>query len=281
MPDAARKTGAHTCPSHEGGPILTGSPNVFIKGEPAARLVDRIGCAGALDNVARGAATVLINGLPAARRGDASSHGGVIIEGEPSVTIGGPAVTIRVEGDEAFVIDVQRALAKLLPTRSGREWMLRLEKTGRTVTIVREEEVNHIRKDDDEDAENGVGTDSTVHWNPNKDTVDVNSGFPLLPGEMRSVTSLAHEMVHALHNAEGKNRNGPDDSYYDDDESHRNEERSTVGLGGSVRQPDGTFEKSPPDYSHDVPTENSFRDDLGLPRRPSYYPPKMIGGPPW
>ena len=40
MADAARKTGQHSCPSHHGGPILTGSPNVLITGQPAARLIE-------------------------------------------------------------------------------------------------------------------------------------------------------------------------------------------------------------------------------------------------
>jgi len=213
MADAARKTGQHSCPSHHGGPILTGSPNVLITGQPAARLIERSACDGALDSIAQGAATVFINGLPAARRGDASSHGGAIIEGEPSVDIGGPTVMIRVEGDEALLIDVQRALAKLLPTRSGQEWMRRMTASGRTVTIVRSyDKDSHCRADDPDDAKNGRGTDSTALWNPDDDTID-----PSLPGPQGrpgSEVTLAHELVHALHNAEGNNRNGPTDSYY-------------------------------------------------------------------
>jgi hypothetical protein len=255
---------------------------VFIKGVPAARLIERCACDGALDSIAQGAATVFINGLPAARRGDASSHGGAITEGEPSVQIGGPTVTIRVDGDEAFLIDVQRALAKILPTRSGQEWMRRMIASGRTVTIVRsEDDISHCRPDDADDSKNGTGTDSTVQWNPDHDTTDAT--LPGLEGRPGSAVLLGHELVHALHFAEGHNRNGPKDSYYEIDHANRNEERSTVGTSGPVRQPDGTLEPSPRDYSHDVPTENSFRDDLGIPRRKFYYvnSPFWKGTPPW
>jgi hypothetical protein len=93
---------------------------------------------------------------------------------------------------------------------------------------------------------------------------------------------VAVALCHALHDANGNNRNGPDDNFPPQDgTSSRNEERSTVGTSGPVRQPNGTQETNPRDYSRDVPTENSFRDDLGKPRRPSYYPRNFPGGAPW
>ena len=94
---------------------------------------------------------------------------------------------------------------------------------------------------------------------------------------------LAHEMVHGLHFANGDDRNGPQDTFPGQTgSSGRNEERSTVGTGGSpIQHPDGSTEANPPDYSHDVPTENSFRRDLGIAPRPSYYPSNWPGGAPW
>ena len=62
---AARITDMHVCPMttgpvpHVGGPILPA-------GEP----------------------TVLIGGMPAARMGDSTAHGGTIVAGEPTVLIG-------------------------------------------------------------------------------------------------------------------------------------------------------------------------------------------------
>jgi uncharacterized Zn-binding protein involved in type VI secretion len=45
-------------------------------------------CAGGPDVVALGSFTVLIGGQPAARMGDMTVHGGVIVMGLPTVMIG-------------------------------------------------------------------------------------------------------------------------------------------------------------------------------------------------
>lgn len=75
---------------HVGGPI-TGpcSPNVVIGGLLAARVTDLCTCVGPPDTIVRGSMTVMINGLPAARIGDQTAHGGVITLGEFTVMIGG------------------------------------------------------------------------------------------------------------------------------------------------------------------------------------------------
>ncbi len=93
MPPAARITDMHTCPEatpepHVGGPVISGSPNVFINGLPAARVGDPLTCVGPPDLIAKGSTGVFINGLPAARMGDLTAHGGVIIGGSPNVIIG-------------------------------------------------------------------------------------------------------------------------------------------------------------------------------------------------
>jgi uncharacterized Zn-binding protein involved in type VI secretion len=46
-------------------------------------------CTGPTDTVIRGSATVLLGGKPAARLGDQTAHGGVIVGGYPTVMIGG------------------------------------------------------------------------------------------------------------------------------------------------------------------------------------------------
>ena len=97
MKPAARVGDMHTCPvvvpmtpPHVGGPILPPSmPTVLIEGLPAARATDMATCAGSPDAIASGSATVLIGGLPAARLGDPTVHGGVIVAGAATVTIGG------------------------------------------------------------------------------------------------------------------------------------------------------------------------------------------------
>ncbi len=92
---AARISDMHTCPMvtgvvpHVGGPIITGSPNVIIGSMPAARVTDQLVCVGPIDVIVKASMTVLINGLQAARIGDITAHGGVIVTGFPTVLIGG------------------------------------------------------------------------------------------------------------------------------------------------------------------------------------------------
>lgn len=93
MPDAARIGDNHTCPltdpsAHEGGPILTGETTVLIADKAAARVTDTAKCNGPTDTIVEGCPTVLISDQQAARVGDPTTHGGVIVEGCTTVTIG-------------------------------------------------------------------------------------------------------------------------------------------------------------------------------------------------
>ncbi|GAA4276774.1 PAAR domain-containing protein [Aquimarina mytili] len=96
MPAAARITDMHTCPlvngtvPHVGGPII-GPPKstVLIGGMPAAVVGDMCVCVGPPDTINRGSGTVFIGGSPAARMGDMTTHGGTIVQGYPTVMIGG------------------------------------------------------------------------------------------------------------------------------------------------------------------------------------------------
>lgn len=86
----------HTCPMvspgpvpHIGGPILPPcAPTVLTGGLPQARISDLATCAGPPDVIAKGSAGVFVMGMPAARMGDLTAHGGVIIVGLPTVLIG-------------------------------------------------------------------------------------------------------------------------------------------------------------------------------------------------
>ncbi|HMP03811.1 MAG TPA: PAAR domain-containing protein [Gemmatales bacterium] len=96
MPPAARLMDPHVCPMvtgvvpHVGGPILPACcPQVMIGFMPAARVTDMATCVGPPDVIAKGSGTVLIGGLLAARMGDSTAHGGVIVMGFPQVMIGG------------------------------------------------------------------------------------------------------------------------------------------------------------------------------------------------
>jgi uncharacterized Zn-binding protein involved in type VI secretion len=102
---AARLKDEHTCPAgtHVGGPI-TGPccTSVLIEDMPAATAGDLCHCAGIPDKILTGSSGVLIGGKPAARMGDKTVHGGVIITGCASVLIGeiGGAA-----GEDAKVVD--------------------------------------------------------------------------------------------------------------------------------------------------------------------------------
>ena len=95
MPPAARVTDMHTCPMvtgvvpHVGGPILPpGAPTVLIDFLPAATVTTMATCVGPPDVIVMGSTGVLINYLPAARLGDPTAHGGVIVLGSVTCIIG-------------------------------------------------------------------------------------------------------------------------------------------------------------------------------------------------
>ena len=97
MPPAARVTDFHTCPlvnpgpvPHVGGPVIgPGEPTVLIGGMPAAVIGDSCTCVGPPDTIAAASGSVKFGGKPAARMGDATAHGGLIVAGAPTVLIGG------------------------------------------------------------------------------------------------------------------------------------------------------------------------------------------------
>ena len=93
---AARITAMHTCPMvtgtvpHVGGPIVSpGGPTVLIGSLPSATVGSACVCVGPPDTIVKGSGTVMVCGKPAARMGDSTAHGGVIVVGLPTVLIGG------------------------------------------------------------------------------------------------------------------------------------------------------------------------------------------------
>jgi uncharacterized Zn-binding protein involved in type VI secretion len=74
---------------HVGGPIIPPCQfNVLTCMMPQARITDMAICVGPIDMIVQGAFTVLVGGLPAARLGDMTAHGGVITTGCFTVLIG-------------------------------------------------------------------------------------------------------------------------------------------------------------------------------------------------
>lgn len=98
MPPAVRVGGdQHKCPvvqvlvPHVGGPITgPGVPTVLIGGLPAAVMGDTCVCTGPPAAIVKGSVTVLVQNRPAARLGDQTAHGGILVgPGMPTVMIGG------------------------------------------------------------------------------------------------------------------------------------------------------------------------------------------------
>jgi uncharacterized Zn-binding protein involved in type VI secretion/flagellum-specific peptidoglycan hydrolase FlgJ len=95
---AARISDNHICPMitpgmppipHVGGPVTgPGVPTVLIGGMPAAVVGDMCMCIGPPDSIVKGSSGVFIGGKPAARMGDSTTHGGMIIGGLLTVLIG-------------------------------------------------------------------------------------------------------------------------------------------------------------------------------------------------
>lgn len=92
---ASRLTDMHVCPMstgpvpHVGGPIVgPGVATVMIGKLPAAIVGDTCICVGPPDSIAMGSTTVLTGGMPQARLGDSTAHGGTIVLGEFTVMVG-------------------------------------------------------------------------------------------------------------------------------------------------------------------------------------------------
>ncbi|MFM6932582.1 MAG: PAAR domain-containing protein [Novosphingobium sp.] len=74
---------------HVGGPILpTCAVTVITCSMAQARVGDMLTCVGPPDTIVKGSASVMVNNMPAARIGDMTAHGGVIVLGAPTVIIG-------------------------------------------------------------------------------------------------------------------------------------------------------------------------------------------------
>ncbi len=261
MPPAARVSDIHTCPQvtvlvpHVGGPILPPcSLNVMTGSLNAARVSDLAMCVGPPDVIVKGAFSVLINGLPAARLTDLTLHGGVITApGWPTVEIGDPAFAIpsviNITGRPAFQQQVVRDLVLIGMTPSGQALFARLQAAGKPVNIVFSTVANNAGTTPGSvsDAKDGTGTGSTITYNPaaNGTAFDNSGGTLPFPAQLM----LGHEMIHALRNAQGTNNfTGTDPSAPASEPGMPEGEAMAVGAGS---------------HSGDYPTENSLRNDLG------------------
>jgi len=100
MGPAATLTSQYLCPMvtpvgpvptpHVGGSIMVGTPTVIVGGMPIATLTSTGMCAVPPPCVmAVGSATVLVGAIPAMAMAKQTAHGGMIVQGQPTVIIGG------------------------------------------------------------------------------------------------------------------------------------------------------------------------------------------------
>ena len=144
----------------------------------------------------------------------------------------------------------------LYNTPSGKELWRRIEAAEQPITIVPESDPHNsfAAPNDWGDANAGIPTGSTVRYNPDVAMRVFDSSGNQIDEPPQLV--LGHEMVHALNNAEGTHHHGTDPAAPASQPNINEEEAATIGTGS---------------HSGDALTENTFRDDLGLPRRDNHY----------
>lgn len=281
MPEfpAARVTDDHVCPMfdgpkpHKGGPINAPcSVSTKIGDLNAARLGDFAVCVGPLDVIFKGASTVLINDLPAARLTDTTVHLGVISPPcATTVLIGDPAFSlpsnIKVEGDPTFQNRTIRDLYFLSTTPSGAALLARLGAAGKEVRIIPTTASNGFCSPNSSFlARIGVPTGSVVQYNPTFTTTVWDPAGTALNEPPQLI--LGHELSHALANSEGNHQYGTDPTPPASEPNMDQEEAQAIGAGSHTGQ---------------TPSENSIRNDLGMPARRDHFwtgvPPRVTDPP--
>lgn len=157
-----------------------------------------------------------------------------------------------------FHLTVIEALGKIDSKPTGHKLLKAISKskvstTGRTfkVKIVRPDVTGVIGKPGEEGgskavafnslaAEDGGGCASACYWNPNIYSVPATSGAGVRP----AFISLAHELIHCMHNAQGTKKH-----------DYMDEENFTVGLDP---------------YADEKICENTIRAEHGVVTRLSY-----------
>lgn len=182
---AARVGDLHSCPlliptPHAGAAIDNpGSEQVLIGGSRAAREGDIVICVGSENRIKTGSSGVLIDGQPAARKADKTTHGGVILTGLPSVLVGTAKVPLSPTQAVALAM-IQIRNSKFAKTPEGKLILARLEElyaSGR----IECKQVNPIAS-----GRYMVGTD----------TIEINQAHEFAVGQMACL--LVHEGTHAV-----------------------------------------------------------------------------------
>jgi uncharacterized Zn-binding protein involved in type VI secretion len=264
--EISRRIDFHDCPKsealpHIGGPILSMPPTeVLVTGLEAARLADYAACMGSVDDlVVQGAAMVLIKGLPVAHVSSHCEHGGSVKSGAPDVFVGGPTFELpsnfTFDGSKEFKNRTVRDLYFLSTKPSGAEYLRRLGIANQTVTFREHAGINgYCMPVNRSNQIAGNPTGSVILYNPDyrSNAYDASGNLLAQPPQ----TILAHEMGHALHNAEGHFAQGQDPNPPASEPNIGAEESQAIGTGS---------------YGGAFPTENTLRSELGLGRRDNHF----------
>lgn len=247
---------------HVGGPILPPCfPRVLIGNLPSARTTDKALCIGPVDTIVTGSPTVHIGGRKlCARIGDKTAHGGVIVQGLPTVLVGNgtfpfaisqlPSGDIKVgnhlivKGTPEFQATVLADLATIAQTPAsadgrrpaGLQTLSNLDAGRHDVTIVETSRGNACAYGNATDAQNpAVGSGSEVRYNPNREPPTHADPTVNRPADV----GLHHELSHSDHMSQG-----------------------TVDLSPATNPNNPHVEEQ-----NTINQDNLYRDDRGIPRR--------------
>lgn len=273
MKPAANIASGHDCDVHGPGMVgaTPGATGVLVNGEKMSVLGDITACQAV---VAEGAALVLARGLPAVHLGHATLHGGqVVLPLSADVLIGGPTFALPenfvVEGSPAFQNKVLRDLFFLSQTKNGREVIDRMAASGKTVTFrdyadrpprfpppFPQWPDTSFAVPDPLDASPGVQNDVVIYFQPDPSvTVVWSEAGTNVSTTTSPQVNLFHEMVHGMHITEG-DAIPPEQVIpgHDPKNPYQKEEARTIGDHAEG-------------WGNEKPSENSLRDELGMPRR--------------
>ena len=258
---AARIGDMHVCPQviilvpHVGGPLIMGALNVIVGGVPQSRQSDMLICIGPPDSVMMGCPTVQVGMAGAA--GGLGAILGAALAGLKNFVVGTQSVEIK--GSPEYVKAVASDLQKFLTSPTGSKWAGAFGKTGKSITIkpipASDTQANAftIAKGSGAypkaDGSNGAGANSDIEFNPSL-TMQYSASDGSNP-TMQPHQILGHEMIHALHNAQGNNLAGnTQPAPYDNEE-----ESQTIGVNG---------------HDSDPITERQMAGDAGISNRPDH-----------
>ncbi len=282
------------CPAGKFPLVASTTCTGFGQSKPLIRLGDYSKCGWNYNVVLTAALDFILCGLPVARLGDLTSHGGVIVSGNGTMTAHGGTFAlpdnITLEGGEGigppgqrdFMSAAIRDLYFLWNTRTGRALIEGIGKSGRPWRIRQSTSAHQ----GEARPYNSGASGGIIEYNPGAAvwiyTRDANGNLRAVPQPPQVL--LGHELVHALHDSWGTNpgRDKEDEKKPSTDPVHTPIDEAqamglfTYGKGADwkdvpLRKEEEAMRKAlglPLDPS--FPTENSLREDLKLDPRANY-----------